>query len=58
MIQYLKDFQNQTIITDCEDLGWVPVVLVLDVLLEQQSSDAFVEIVPNILLTVSPTPQS
>ena len=33
-------------------------VLVLDVLLEQQSSDAFVEIVPNILLTVSPTPQS
>lgn len=33
-------------------------VLVLDVLLEQQSSDAFVEIVPNIFLTVSPTSQS
>ena len=29
-------------------------VRVLDVLLEQQSSDAHVEIVPNILLTVSP----
>ena len=40
------------------NLGRVPVVLVLDVLLEQQSYDAHVEIVPSILLTVSPTPQS
>ena len=58
MIQYLKDFPNRVIINDCCELGRVPVVLVLDVLLEQQSSDAHVEIVPSILLTVSPTPQS
>ncbi len=58
MIQYLKDFLNRAIIKDCHDLGRVPVVLVFDVLLKQQSSDAYVEIVPNIPLTVSPAPQS
>ena len=58
VIQYLEDFPDRAIITGCKNLGWVPVVLVPNVLLEQQSSDAFIEIVPNILLTVSPTQQS
>ena len=46
------------IIKDCHNLGRVLVVLVLVVLIQQQSSDASVEIVSDILLTVSPTPQS